>query len=92
MANPVRERIEGVDLINREIESRNRATMLSGVSMAERALIGLVYAPVGFLADRSLPLTFVLLGIAALAVALLTKLPAERPAETEVAPESAKTG
>lgn len=58
------------DLMNREIGSRNRATVLSGVSMLERGLTGLLYVPVGFLADKSLPITFCALGITALVMFL----------------------
>lgn len=62
------------DLMNREIESRNRATVLSGVSMLERGLTGILYIPVGFLADKSLSVTFICLGIIALIGAFLSRI------------------
>lgn len=63
------------DLINRQIESRNRATVLSGVSMLERGVVGLLYYPVGMLADHSLSGVFGALGAMALIAAFLTRLP-----------------
>ena len=41
------------DLINRLVESRNRATVLSGVSMFERAAIFVLYPLVGWDAAKS---------------------------------------
>jgi hypothetical protein len=58
------------DLMNAEIDSSNRATVLSGISMLERALIMAFYPLLGFLADRSLSLTFLLLGASTVAFAL----------------------
>jgi MFS family permease len=58
------------DLINRLADSRRRATLLSGVSMLERAVVFLLYPLVGLAADRSLSLAFAALGIFTLAFAL----------------------
>ena len=51
------------DLINKVVESHNRATVLSGVSMMERAVIFVLYPLVGLAADRSLSLAFAGLGV-----------------------------
>ena len=61
------------DLMNAEIESGSRATVLSGVSMLERAVIMLFYPLVGFLADKSLSWTFLLLGASTVVFALAGK-------------------
>ncbi|MFA6505082.1 MAG: MFS transporter [Treponemataceae bacterium] len=58
------------DLMNAEIESSGRATVLSGVSMLERAVIMLFYPLVGMLADKSLSWTFLLLGASTIFFAL----------------------
>jgi hypothetical protein len=63
------------DLINRLVESRNRATMLSGVSMLDRAIIFALYPLVGVAADRSLSSAFLGLGTATLLFAALSRLP-----------------
>jgi hypothetical protein len=65
------------DLINRQVESRNRATMLSGVSMLERGVIFMLYPIIGAAADRSLSIAFIALGGATLLFAALSRLPAE---------------
>ncbi len=62
------------DLMNAEIESSNRATVLSGISMLERALIMALYPLVGLLADRSLSWTFLLLGACTIAFALFGRV------------------
>lgn len=49
-------------LMNAQIESRQRATVLSGVSMIERILTTALYPVIGFLSDSSLSFTFLLLG------------------------------
>lgn len=61
------------DLMNAEIASAHRATVLSGISMLERALIMAFYPLLGFLADRSLTWTFLLLGAATVAFAAFGK-------------------
>jgi hypothetical protein len=64
------------DFMNQHIESRNRATVLSGVSMLEKIIIMVLYPVVGFLADYSLWLTFLFLGIATILFALLNRIEA----------------
>ena len=59
------------DLINKLVESRNRATVLSGVSRIERALVFTLYPLVGLAADRSLSLAFAGLGLVTLLFAVL---------------------
>lgn len=49
--------------MNTYIEDTNRATVLSGVSMLERAVIAIMYIPLGLLSDISLSLTFLVLGV-----------------------------
>ena len=46
------------DFMNRHIDSRNRATILSGVSMLEKLIIMILYPLVGLIADFSLFYTF----------------------------------
>lgn len=65
------------DLVNLQTQSKNRATVLSGISMLERAVIGILYPVVGWAADRSLPLTLLGLGILTAATALVLPPPAE---------------
>lgn len=62
------------DFMNQHIESRNRATVLSGVSMLEKIIIMVLYPVVGFLADYSLWITFLFLGIATLLFAFLNRI------------------
>ena len=59
------------DLINKQVESRNRATVLSGISMIERAVTFVFYPLVGLAADRSLSLAFAGLGVCSLLALLL---------------------
>jgi len=61
-------------LMNAQIESRRRATVLSGVSMIERILTTVLYPVIGILSDRSLPATFILLGILTLAFSLFLRV------------------
>jgi MFS family permease len=63
------------DLINRLVESRNRATVLSGVSMLERAVIFILYPLVGWAADRSLSFAFAGLGLMTLVFAAFSRIP-----------------
>jgi len=58
------------DLMNQLIESRRRATILSGVSMLERAVVFLLYPLVGLAADQSLSLAFAGLGAVSLLFAI----------------------
>jgi MFS family permease len=58
------------DLINQRVESRRRATILSGVSLIERAVVFVLYPLVGLAADRSLSVAFAGLGVVSLIFAL----------------------
>ncbi len=62
------------DFMNRHIKSRNRATVLSGISMIERIVIALFYPLIGLLMDWSLGFTLIFLGIATLAFTFLTRM------------------
>jgi Kef-type K+ transport system membrane component KefB len=63
-------------LINRHVESENRATVISSVSLLERFVTFLLYPVVGQLADldRSLNYALWLLGGVCLAFAIGTRL------------------
>jgi len=63
--------------MNERIESRNRATVLSGISMLGRITTMLLYPVVGFLTDISLDHALAVLGIITLAFAFLTKIDEE---------------
>jgi MFS family permease len=65
------------DFMNRHIESRNRATVLSGVSMLEKIIIMILYPIVGLLADYSLWTTFLFLGIATIIISFINRIKAE---------------
>ncbi len=56
-----------VNYMNKYIESHNRATVLSSVSMVRQFVSALVYPTVGLLAEWSLPGTLMILGAAVLA-------------------------
>jgi fucose permease len=60
--------------INRHIESANRATVISSVSLLERSLTFLLYPLVGLLADAALDYALWLLGALCLVFALATRL------------------
>lgn len=59
------------DLINRDIESANRATVLSGLSMLERIIIMFMYPVTGLLADRSVGAACLFLGGAIMVFSLV---------------------
>lgn len=61
-------------LMNTHIESRRRATVLSGVSMVERILTTVLYPVVGLLSDFSLTATFALLGALTLGFSLFLRV------------------
>ena len=65
------------DFMNRHIESRNRATVLSGVSMLEKIIVMMLYPIVGLLADFSIWITFLFLGIATLIFSLMNRIESE---------------
>jgi MFS family permease len=60
--------------INRHIESENRATVISSVSLLERSMTFLLYPVVGWLADVSLDYALWLLGGVCLMFAAATRL------------------
>ena len=62
------------ELINRHVESENRATVISSVSLLERFVTFLLYPAVGLLADLSLNYALWLLGGVCLAFAAGTRL------------------
>lgn len=62
------------EYINRHIESENRATMISSVSLLERSVTFLLYPVVGLLADVSLDYALWFLGGVAVLFALATRL------------------
>lgn len=61
-------------LMNTHIESRRRATVLSGVSMVERILTTILYPVIGLLSDFSLTTTFALLGALTLGFSLVLRV------------------
>ena len=62
------------EFINRHVESENRATVISSVSLLERFVTFLLYPVIGLLADRSLDHALWLLGGLCAAFALGTRL------------------
>jgi MFS family permease len=62
------------EFINRRIESENRATVISSVSLLERFATFVFYPLVGFLADISLDYAFLVLGGLCAAFAVATKI------------------
>ncbi len=58
--------------INKHVESDNRATVLSVVSMAQRVAFAVLYPVVGLVVDYSLRMGFILVGALAIASALLS--------------------
>jgi len=61
-------------LMNNQIESSNRATVLSGVSMLERVMTTILYPLAGILTDISLEWTFLLMGTVTLLVSLFLRV------------------
>lgn len=64
------------EFINRHIESENRATVISSVSLLERSITFLLYPVVGLLADVSLDYALQLLGGVCLVFAVVTRITA----------------
>jgi MFS family permease len=62
------------EFINRQVESENRATVISSVSLLERFLMFLLYPVVGRLADASLDYALWLLGGLCAALAVTTRI------------------
>jgi len=62
------------EYINRHIESNNRATVISSVSLLERSVTFLMYPVIGLLADASLDYALWFLGVVAILFATTTRL------------------
>ncbi len=62
------------DFMNKHIESRNRATVLSSVSLLEKIMIAILYPIVGLLADITLSHALVFLGVLALIFTFITRI------------------
>ncbi len=65
------------DYMNRHIGSENRATVLSGVSMIERIVIMVMYPVAGLLADHSLAVAFLFLGISTVLFSFILEVGAD---------------
>ena len=61
-------------LMNTHIESSNRATVLSGVSMLERVITSIFYPLAGILTDISLDWTFLVMGLITLTASLFLRV------------------
>ncbi|MBT3182630.1 MAG: MFS transporter [Deltaproteobacteria bacterium] len=59
---------------NKYIESQNRATVISAVSMMDRLIKAAIYPLLGWLAEYSLSSAFIIVGIAIIACALVSKV------------------
>jgi len=66
------------DYMNRHIESRNRATVLSGISMIERVMIAMMYPVIGILSDMSLSFALIFLGGITFCFALMSQIEMRR--------------
>ena len=62
------------DFTNRHIESKNRATVLSGISLLGQLVIAILYPIIGALADISLAHALVFLGAFTLIFAWTTRI------------------
>lgn len=62
------------DFMNQHIESKNRATVLSSVSLIERIVIAILYPIVGYLTDISLNYVLIFLGMLALIFTFATRI------------------
>jgi MFS family permease len=63
--------------MNKHIESKNRATVLSVVSMLQKLFLGIMYPLVGLAVNWSLNITLVMLGIMTMAFALISRVKEE---------------
>lgn len=63
--------------LNKYIESENRATVLSAVSMIEKFATAIIYPVIGLLLDWSLNWTLIILGTAAIIFAFLSRVKEE---------------
>lgn len=62
------------DFMNKHIESGNRATVLSSISLLERIMIAILYPLVGLLADIKVSYALLFLGILALIFTFVTRV------------------
>jgi len=62
------------DFMNKHIDSKNRATVLSSVSLVERIVVTILYPIIGFLADVSLNYALMFLGVLALIFTFITRI------------------
>jgi len=62
------------DYLNRHIQSRNRATVLSLINFLSGFYVALIGLFIGFLADRSLPSAFIFMGSLITAAALILRI------------------
>ncbi len=60
------------DFMNQHIESKNRATVLSSISLMERIVIAVLYPIIGYLTDISLNYALIFLGVLALIFTFVT--------------------
>lgn len=61
-------------LMNKEIDSSNRATILSGVSMIERVATTLLYPVAGMLTDISLNMALLVMGIITVILSIMLRI------------------
>ena len=80
------------DLINRHIESENRATVISSVSLLERFITFVLYPVVGGLADLSVDYALYLLAALCALFALSTRLSARQLRQAEGTPPGDSVG
>ncbi len=64
-------------VVNREVPSDRRATVLSAISAVRTAAVAVLYPLFGFVVDRSLPLALAALGAVGLVAAVLSAAPRE---------------
>lgn len=62
------------DFMNRHIESKDRATILSAVSLLEKLIITILYPLIGLLTDYSLSYSLLFLGTLLLIFAMITRI------------------
>ena len=63
-----------LDYINQMIKSHHRATLLSTVSILEKSIIFILYPFIGLMADYSINMAFLILGIICLGFTALTRI------------------
>ena len=63
-----------LDYVNQMIKSHHRATLLSTVSILEKSIIFILYPFIGLMADYSINMAFLILGIICLGFTVLTRI------------------